>query len=82
MQTCEQGLTTALEIIEQGCREQPYCPACGQPNSPVAHGDVVWLECPSRSDGRTRLARIISLQAGHTRQFLVDGSATAPISQT
>jgi hypothetical protein len=81
VQTRQQDLTTALEIIEQACREQPYCAACGQPNRPIARGDVVSLECPSWTEGRSRLARIVSFQAGHTRRVLVDASTTPTVSE-
>ena len=74
MHTCEHEHTTALEIIEQACREHSHCPACGKETRPVAHGDVIWLECLSLADEKSRLARIFSFQAGHTKRVLVHQS--------
>jgi hypothetical protein len=82
MQTHEQDLTTALEIIEQASRDHPYCAACGEPTHPVAHNGVIWLECRSLTDSKSRLARIISFHAGHTRRVLVNDSTTTPVSET
>jgi len=82
MQTHEQDLTTALEIIEQESRDHPYCAACGEPTLPVARNGVIWLECRSWTDRKSRLARIIAFQAGHTRRVLVDESTATPVSET
>jgi hypothetical protein len=81
MQTHEQDLTTPLEIIEQANRDQPYCDACGEPTHPVSRDGVVWLECRSLTDRKSRLARIIGYQAGHTRRVLVDESTATPVSE-
>lgn len=82
MQTQEQDLTTALEIIEQANRDHPYCTACGEPTHPVARDDVIWLECRSWTDRKSRLARIIAFHAGHTKRVLVDESTPTPVSWT
>ncbi len=34
----------ALDRIEQATQQQPYC-ICGQPTTPVAQPDGLWLEC-------------------------------------
>ncbi len=82
MRTSQHEVISALEIIEQACREQPYCAACGQQTRPVARDGGIWLECPSWADRKSRLARIVSFQAGHTRRLLVDESTTTPFSET
>ena len=81
MQTSQQELISALEIIEQACRDQPYCAACGQHTGPVARDGGIWLECPSWTEHKSLLARIISFQAGHIRRLLIDESTTTPVKE-
>ena len=81
MHTYEHDPTAALEIIEQACRDHPFCAACGEATRPVAHGDVVWLECPSIAEHKSRLARVVSFQAGHTKLLLLDHASTSGLAE-
>ena len=69
----------ALDRIEQAERETPFC-ICGQPMSPAARPDGIWLECSSlRAPDSSRIGRLLSTLApgGHTRQLIVELVADA-----
>jgi hypothetical protein len=64
----------AVDLIERAQQKSPYC-SCGAMNAPVAHGDIIWLECRRRSLSRNHpqgfLARL-SQGIGHTRREIVE----------
>jgi hypothetical protein len=70
---------TVLDSIEHAERETPFC-ACGQPMSPTAKSDGIWLECVSLAEGdRNRFGRLFSALGayGHDRRHIVDSLAEA-----
>ena len=57
-----------LELVERAARELPFCQLCGAPTVPAAHDGVLWLECSSLRESKSRLQRLLTLDlAGHTR---------------
>jgi len=70
---------SVLDRIEHAERETPFCP-CGQPTSPAARPDGIWLECVSlRSPAGSRIGRLLSALAtpGHTRKMIAETVAQA-----
>jgi hypothetical protein len=62
------GMDT-LELVERAARELPLCQLCGAPTVPVARDGVLWLECSSLHESKSRLQRLLTLDlAGHTRR--------------
>ena len=72
----------AVDLIERGQQNSPYC-SCGAMNAPVAHGDIIWLECRRRSLSRNRPQGFftrLSQGIGHTRREIVEVSRPPALS--
>ncbi len=63
-----------LDRIERAEQETPFC-YCGEPMSPVAKPDGIWIECVSRlNPDESRLGRLRSVltAGGHTSRQIVE----------
>jgi hypothetical protein len=70
---------SVLDRVEHAERQTPFC-ACGQPMSPAARPDGIWLECVSlRAPDGSRIGRFLSALAapGHTSRLIVEQVADA-----
>ncbi|HXG39425.1 MAG TPA: hypothetical protein VNJ28_00650 [Candidatus Limnocylindrales bacterium] len=62
-----------VERIERAQRDDPFCPACGEPTAPVARSDALWLECISLCERPSGLAGLLRLDLrGHLRRWIAD----------
>jgi hypothetical protein len=63
----------ALERIEQAERDTPFC-WCGAQTVPVGRPDGVWLACASRSQPRSVLRKLLTLDFAvtHVDQRILD----------
>jgi hypothetical protein len=70
---------TDLERIEQAERETPFC-WCGAQTVPVGRPDGVWLICASRTQPKTPLGRLLSLDfaVAHTEHRILAPSILEP----
>ena len=63
----------AVELLEQAQRDTPHC-TCGQHTVPVARPGGVWLACASRTEPKSPVRRVLTLDfvAIHTNHQVVD----------
>lgn len=58
--------------IEAAMHDSPFCEACGAPTDVVDHGGVLWLQCSSLAQPRSRIAQALASMVPHERRIVAD----------
>lgn len=68
-----------IERIEEAQTTSPYCVQCGQPTTIAQRDTMLWLECSSLADRRSRLQSLLRLDFAtfHTQRPVVELSIAA-----
>ena len=63
-----------VERVEDALEKSPFCTQCGQPTAIAERDQVLWLECSSITQPRSRLETLLRLDVAsvHTRRPVVE----------